>query len=139
MSILQAIFNVTLTRLFAVFGFTLCLGACSSMDELIPNDKLIIEGQGEAVIVLEAGAGDGPSAWLPIRPLLAKEATVVSYWRDQPWQTSPITGQDVAAKFKQGRFKAFPNTGHYIHHEHPQMVSAEILKLRFSNETENSL
>jgi pimeloyl-ACP methyl ester carboxylesterase len=78
--------------------FTLVSG-CAIDHTVVTGSDFKIEGQGDVLVVLESGAGDGPESWQPIRKALADIATVVSYDRPR-WFDTKVTGEEVAANLQ---------------------------------------
>ena len=82
----------------------LWLSACAVDPVLLTGERFIVKGPTTAtvgpVIVLEAGAGDGPDKWGALQDMLAQHSVVVSY--DRPRLDKPVvSGADIAVHLRQ--------------------------------------
>lgn len=80
------------------------LWSCAVDPVLLSGERIVIKGNptvpNAPVIVLEAGAGDGPDKWQDLQDRLARSAIVVSYDRPRLGQVQ-TTGRDVAVHLRQ--------------------------------------
>lgn len=84
-------------------ALTVALAACAAGPEEAAGPQLLVQGRGGPVLVLEAGAGDGPEAWTRLAEELSAHTTVVRYQRSRrlaPQQDSR-SGAELAAQLHQ--------------------------------------
>lgn len=82
----------------------LLLSSCAVDPVILTGERFVVKGQTKTatgpVVVLEAGAGDGPDKWADLQDALAHHAVVVSYDRPRLEQAK-VTGADIAKHLRQ--------------------------------------
>jgi pimeloyl-ACP methyl ester carboxylesterase len=99
---MPAMLSLAPLRLTAL-ALTVALAACAAGPEEAAGPQLLVQGRGGPVLVLEAGAGDGPEAWTRLAEELSAHTTVVRYQRSRrlaPQQDSR-NGAELAAQLHQ--------------------------------------
>lgn len=88
-----------------IAGLSTGLSGCAIDPVVLTGEQVVVQQPAGnkavgPVIVLEAGAGDGPAKWADLQQTLAQQAVVVSY--DRPRRGSqPMTGVEVARNLRQ--------------------------------------
>lgn len=107
-------------RLLSILiGCVLVVSCVSPVDKLI-GPQTDIRGVGTPILILEAGAGDGASAWEPLRSKLAEHSQVFSYDRSRDTDASMHrSGKQVAVALQarlqeQGLKPPYVLVGHSI-------------------------